>query len=536
MKKNIAFGIDACGRLLRGVEIFAKTLAQTYGPCGGNVVISRMAGLISTKDGATVAREITLSDKFASMGARLVREASLEVEKNAGDGTTTVAILAAALYREAYKALVAGTDMNAFIGGIKDAAIAAEQLFYEISAPVANKDDLVAVARIASNYDEEIAVLLAEACMAAGRDGNISVEDGKGIRCELTFKEGMELATPISHPSFLEDGRERFIEQPLVAVFLEPLSTVEDIRSVLEEASQFQNEETKNSRHGHLLVFAPWVEGDALSTMVVNDRDKNIRCCSVRMHYLGYKQEDYLRDIAVISGANPVDPVKGMSRDNFQVEWFGSLMTAKMHREESILIAHDDVDTDEYIAYLKAQAESLESNANREEVRERIAKIDGGFCILEIGGYTEAEIKQKRGRVEDALCSVRSALKYGILPGGGMTYWTAADLLDAETLVGKSMDYQWGWRALGNALRVPFRILVSNSRADSSAISLQVERERLAADYNHWIGWDLVESKCRNLSDDPMVVDSAQVAVSVVEKAVSVTCALISVGAAVSNG
>jgi chaperonin GroEL len=324
MSKQIDLHLAARKKLLAGAQLLAKTTAVTYGPLGRTAMLDRTAGLLATKDGVTVAREVVLEDPVENMGAQTLKEACIQVNDLVGDGTTTVAIVSAVLLEEGHRLVIAGYDPMHIAEGIKAAAREAVLIADELAVRVESQDELERVAYVASNGDVDVSKALAEACMAVGNDGTISIEDGHGIDIELVFKDGMEIDRGVVSPAMLRasGGISRELEDPLVAVFGSKLASVEDVQQVLEVSSQWPDHD--------LLILAPSVEGAALTTMLMNDAQGVVNSVAVNAPGFGPRQHDYLKDLAALSGATYIDPTYMNFRKGFDPEWFGSIRSGRI--------------------------------------------------------------------------------------------------------------------------------------------------------------------------------------------------------------
>jgi chaperonin GroEL len=524
MPKQIDAHLKARNKLLRGARLLAKTVAVTYGPKGRTVMLDRLAGLLATKDGVTVAREVVLPDPVESMGAETLKEACIKVNEQVGDGTTTVAIVAASLLEECHRLVAAGFDPMRIAEGVKSAAERGVQIVEDMALPIESQDHLEHVALVASNGDEEIAKALAEACLAVGNDGTISVQDGVSVGIDLEFKDGMEIDKGAVSPGFLREsgGVERLVEGPLIAVFGGALREAEDVQHVLEESSQWASND--------LVIFSESVEGKALSTMLVNDAQDVVRSVAVNAPGFGPKREGYLRDIAALSGATFIDPSLFDFRKRFDPEWFGSLRKITIKQRSSVLEAYDEAQDTirERIAELKREAGALSSDYDQDQHAERIAKLAGGLCVMRIGGPTEIALKERRGRVEDALGSVRGALEQGVVPGAGSAYLTVAECLPNEH---DGSEGGLGWEAFAKALKAPLAAIASNAGHDGRAVAWRATTVREShGEYPIdwcWIGWDARVEDFRDLREDPRVIDPAPVVKSVIKTAASVAATLL---------
>jgi len=519
----ILHGLDARTALLRGAEKLVTAVAATYGPGGRTVLLDRFAGLLATKDGVTVAREVELEAHDENCGARIVREACIKVNDEVGDGTTTAAILTGALLREGHKLIAAGVEPGQLVYGMRQAALAAKATIQQMVIPVESQEHLEQVALIACNGDEDVAENLAEACMAVGKDGTVLIEDSPGVETVLNFKEGMELEAGAASPYFLGDKTERVIEGALVAVINKPLAGVEDVQEVMECASQWPQNE--------LLILAPRIESTALATMVMNHTKGVVRCCAVKVPGVPHVQRDLLEDIAVLAAADFADPEAGYSLGSWDAEWFGSFRKVTLTAQKTVFEAYPAVEDDvrARIEHLRRQLNSTTSGYGEDRLRERMAKLSGGLAVLRVGGVTEAALKERRARVEDALGAVRAALQEGLVPGGGVAYLRAAELLALDdALRVLTAPELAGWKAMEKALNEPVRKLARNAGAS------ELTRNRVAEGEVLWFGWDARTSEFRDLSEPPFVADPTTVACSVIDAAVSVATTLLTVEAAVT--
>ena len=525
--REVLIGLSTRKRLLQGAEILAKTVAVTYGPYGRTAMLDRLAGLLATKDGVTVAREVELGDHVANMGCQILKEACIKVNDMAGDGTTTAAIVAAAIVREAHKVIVAGVDAMQVAEGIRRASRRANEIIEEMAVPVESQHELEQVAMIASNSDEEVAKAMAEACMAVGRDGTISIEDGHGMGIELIFKDGMEIPRGVISPYFLgRNDNERVIEGPMVACIDAELLSVEDVQSVLEESSTFE---------GHdLIIFAKNVAGDAIKTMTLNDAKDVVRCVAIQAPGFGDRQAEFLRDIAAMAGADFIDPQADRSHLTWDSEWFGSFRKVTVGLKTATLIAYEEASEpiQERITQIRGELEHVTSDYDIERLQERMAKLTGGLCIMQIGGHTEAALKERRARVEDALGAVQSALRTGVVPGGGVAYLTAGEALESDHPLGDG-DQEMGWMALARALRAPIMTLGRNAGKEGPTLAYYVSEARSEDPYG-WMGWDARADVIRDLSEVPAILDPSLVVTMVIQTAASVAATLLTAETSVS--
>jgi len=529
---RITLGREARAGLVRGALKVSKAAGVTYGPCGRTVLLERAAGTIATKDGATVVRELRFEDALETLGAEVIKQPSLAMSEAVGDGTTTTAIIAGSLLKTCERLLVGGFASVDLVRGINKALDEVLQFLEDTSAPVTTEEDIHAVAMVASNHDEEISNLLTRAVMAVGKDGSVSIEDGRGVDCDLVIRDGMEIDEGYIHRLFLPESGRGTLEQPLVALFDCGMSSYREFRSVAEEASQWPHP---------LLIVTHAFEAEALATYAVNSRHRHFDLHVVKTPGTGFRKRGWLDDLAALSGATVFDFKAGMDITEWDPEWFGSVQTATIERNRSLLCGYDDEDTDlrvrERLASLKTQQENTNSTWEKDRLRERMARLDGGFCVLRVGGVTEAETKERRARIEDTLGSLRAALEFGIVPGGGTALANAADWLDFlhhENLI-EHPDQSRGWQALSEALRTPLRVLCHNAGREVADISRRVQRLQETAEDDLWVGWDALRDEVRLLYDDPMVADASKVVSGAVRYAVSAVSTLVMTNAVIAR-
>lgn len=525
----ILTGAENRERLLAGAELFAKTVCTTYGPHGHNVVLERPQGLLVTKDGVTVAREVNLVDPVANMACQALKEACIRVNNEAGDGTTTVACMSAAILREAVLLVAGGMNPLLMARGVQMAAKAAvDAVWVELIRPIETQPQLEQVALIASNGDREVAASLAEAVMAVGKNGTVSIEDGHGIETVLTFKEGMEIDRGVASAHFLKGGIERVLDGPLVACIAGQLESIEDVLDLCEEATTFGGRP--------LVVFCDNIRGDALKTMLMNDASKDHDFDFVAILTPGNfeRKKEYLEDIAALAGATVVDPAKGMSWVKWDSQWFGALRSVRTEMKMSTLVAMDEASEciQQRIQEIQAQYQLTTSQFDVDRLNERLAILEGGLCIMQIGAHTEMELKEKRARVEDALGAVQAALREGIVPGGGAAYLGAHQALKGQCPADLPLEVQAGWQVMERALLAPLTALATNAGRNGDYIVEKVLETR--EEPGSWMGWD---AQCQEIRDfgDGTIIDPALVAVSVIEAAASAASTLMTAEASISE-
>jgi len=488
-------------------------------------MLDRAFGLLSTRDGVTVACEVAPSDPVARLGADVLRRACVRVNEDAGDGTSTAAILAGALLTEGHKIVTGGADPGEVARGMLDAAQIASEVVGELVVPVDDEDTLRQIALHTTKRDEPVAEALAEACMLVGSKGMIVIEDGKGRGIEVVPKHGVEVKQGWQSMEFGDDTGEWSQDVCLVAVIAKPLMRFDDVASILEAASMVAPGNLP------LLIVGEGVYGEALVTMVTNHNKDVIRCCAIQGPGHGPFVKDHLQDIAAFTQAKLVDPEAGMDHKSFQSEWLGSIQQVSVGPKKTTLVAFDDAldSIQSRIRSLERRRDAAEHSHDRDRLSERIAKLADGLCVLRVGGVTEAEAKERRGRVEDALHAVRAALTEGVVPGAGMAYLAASEVI--ETIGFSPGDRGAGQRALVKALREPLRALVTNAGQEPSVV---LERLRLASDGAYWHGWDALSGQVRDLLEPPILADPLRVVRSTIETAASAAATLLTAEVAIT--
>jgi len=526
-------GAEARKRLLEGAKTLAKCVAVTYGPGGRVVMLDRAVGLLATKDGVTVAREIDVEDPVANLGCQILKTACIRVNDDVGDGTTSTAIVSAALLEEGQKVIAGGMAPIEILRGVQAAAQRCYEVIESLASPVEDQALLERVAMIASNGDVEVSQKMAEACMAVGNDGTLTIEDGNSVGIELQFKEGMEIDRGAASQHFLGTLNERVLEGPLVAVIGADLRTVDDVRGVMEVASQWPNHE--------LLIIAQSIEGDALKTMLMNDTKDVMKCVGINSPGFHDRKKEILKDIAALTGADYAEPTLGYDLANWDPEWFGGLRKATVEAKKTVFVAYDEAEelVEERIKHLKAEKRHAKSEYDTDKLNERIAKLSGGLCIMQVGGYTETEMRERRARIEDALGSVRAALAEGVVPGAASAYHYCAAMLLLDLDAGEaegSMEFMTGWRILAKALQKPLEVIASNAGHPSAYTAQLLLDGYKSGEMSPWQGWDAETGGVRSLDEDPAVVDPVAVVRSVIEASTSAAGTLLTVEASLSKG
>ncbi len=479
MAKNLAFEADARTALLAGVEKLAAAVKSTLGPRGRNAIIDKSwGGPTVTKDGVTVAEEIELLDKTENMGAKLVREAASKTSKVAGDGTTTATVLTEAIFKEAFRNLAAGADPMSLNRGIQKAVLAAVEKLGTLAKPVAiaKKNDIVNVAAISANNDLEIGKKMAEAFMRVGKDGVITVEEGKSLETVVEYVEGMQFDRGFLSPHFVTDQDNMVCEldNTYILVFEDKISSVQKLVPLLEAVS-------KSKRP--LLIIAEDVEGEALATLVVNKLRGIISVTAVKAPGYGDRRKAMMQDIAILTGAEPIFKDLGIDLENVTLSQLGQAKKITIDNDNTIIVqgAGSQAALKGRIGQIRAELETTTSEYDCEKLQERLAKLTGGVAQINVGAGSEAEMKEKKARIEDALHATRAAIEEGIVPGGGVALVRCIDAVKALKLKG---DEKTGAEIVAKALAMPCYYIADNAGAVGNLVVNKVSEGKGGFGYN----------------------------------------------------
>ena len=458
--------------MLRGVEKLADVVAVTMGPTGRNVILDKSYGGPSvTKDGVTVAKEIELEDRFENMAAKLVNEVASKTSDVAGDGTTTATVLARAIFREGLRNVAAGSNPAAIRRGIEKAVDAVVGQLTSMAKAVTSKDEIAHVGAISANNDEFIGNLLAEAMEKVGNDGVITVEEGKTAETTYEVVEGMQFDKGYLSPYFINRAPEMdcLLEDAVILIHEKKISNLRDLVPLLEKVAQSGTP---------LLIIAEDVEGEALTTLVVNKLRGVLNCCAVKAPGFGDRRKAMLGDIAILTGGTLISEDLGVKLENLTLEQLGRVKKITVDREHATLVegAGKQADIKARIEQLKAQIETTESDYDREKYQERLAKLAGGVAVVSVGANTEAEMKQKKARVEDALHATRAAAQEGILPGGGVALLRCREAVEKARSSARG-DEKIGVDIVYRALETPLRQIADNSGVDGSVVVDEVSQK-----------------------------------------------------------
>jgi chaperonin GroEL len=474
MAKQILFEEEARQAILRGVKILADAVKITLGPKGRNVIIEKKFGSPTiTKDGVTVAKEIELSDPNENVGAQLVKEVASKTSDVAGDGTTTATVLAESIYREGLRNVAAGSNPVLLKRGIDKAVEAVVKKLREMSKEVSDRKEIAQVASIAANNDESIGSIIADAMEKVGKDGVITVEEAKGLETTLEVVEGLQFDRGYLSPYFITDPErmEVVLENPYILIYEKKISAVKDLLPILEKVVQ---------RGKPILIIAEDVEGEALATLVVNKLKGVISCAAVKAPGFGDRRKAMLEDIAIVTGGRFISEDLGIKLENITIDDLGQARKVVVDKENTTIVegAGKRENIVARMNQIKKQIEETTSDYDREKLQERLAKIAGGVAVIRVGAATEAEMKEKKARVEDALHATRAAVEEGIVPGGGVALIRCVSAIDALNLSG---DEKVGALIVRKALEEPAKMIAENAGEEGSVI---VERIKSADNPN----------------------------------------------------
>ena len=462
--KEVRFGEDSRARMSAGVNILANAVKITLGPKGRNVVLEKSFGAPTvTKDGVSVAKEIELEDKFENMGAQMVKEVASKTSDVAGDGTTTATVLAQAMMREGLKAVAAGMNPMDLKRGIDKAVVRAVDGLRSLSKPVKDSIAIAQVGAISANGDEAIGSIIAEAMEKVGKEGVITVEEGKTLDNELDIVEGMQFDRGYLSPYFIndQDSMSAELDDPYILLHDKKVSNIRDLLPVLEGVA-------KSGKP--LLVIAEDVEGEALATLVVNTLRGIVKVAAVKAPGFGDRRKAMLQDMAILTGGQVISEEVGLSLEKTTLEDLGRAKRVHVGKENTTLIdgAGKSADIKARVGQIQQQIEETTSDYDREKLQERVAKLAGGVAVIKVGAATEVEMKEKKARVEDALHSTRAAVEEGVVPGGGVALVRALSKL--KGLEGENEDQNAGIAIARRAMHEPLRQIVANAGGEPSVV------------------------------------------------------------------
>ena len=504
MAKQLLYTDDARKKLLEGAEKLAHAVGVTLGPTGRNVILDKsFGGPTVTKDGVTVSKEIDLADPFENMGAKLVNAVAQKTSDTAGDGTTTATVLALSIYQEGLSNITAGANPMAIKRGIDKAVVAVVDNLSEISKPMKSSSELAQVAAISANNDMVIGKLMADAFEKVGKDGVITVEEGKTADTTLDFVEGMQFDKGYVSPYFINtEDMTCELDDPIVLIYEKKVNNVRDMLPLLEKAA---------STGKPLLIIAEDVESEALAALVINKLRGILNVCAVKAPGFGDRRKAMLGDIAVLTGGQFISEDLGITLENVELDMLGNAKTVRIERESCTIISGkgDKASIQKRIDQIRAQMGQTESEYDKEKFSERLAKLTGGVAIVRVGGTTEAEMKQTKGRVEDALHATRAAVADGIVPGGGTALLRCKAVAEkaSEKLKG---DERLGAEIITRALEKPIRIISQNSGVDGAVVVEEIlsRNDKPSFGYNANTG-DYVDMFKEGIIDPTRVTKSA---------------------------
>ena len=520
--KDVVFGDSARSKMVEGVNILANAVKVTLGPKGRNVVLERsFGGPTVTKDGVSVAKEIELKDKLQNMGAQMVKEVASKTSDNAGDGTTTATVLAQSIVREGMKFVASGMNPMDLKRGIDKAVAAAVEELKKISKPCTTNKEIAQVGAISANSDTSIGDRIAEAMDKVGKEGVITVEDGKSLADELDVVEGMQFDRGYLSPYFINnpDKQVAVLDNPFVLLHDKKVSNIRDLLPVLEQVA-------KAGRP--LLIIAEDIEGEALATLVVNNIRGILKTVAVKAPGFGDRRKAMLEDIAILTGGQVIAEETGLTLEKATLAELGQAKRIEVGKENTTIIdgAGEAANIEARVKQIRTQIEEATSDYDREKLQERVAKLAGGVAVIKVGAATEVEMKEKKARVEDALHATRAAVEEGIVPGGGVALIRARAAI--KGLKGINTDQDAGIKIVLRAMEEPLRQIVTNGGEEASVVVAAVAAGKGNYGYNAATGEyvDMVEAG---------VVDPTKVTRTALQNAASVAGLLLTTDAAVAE-
>ena len=462
--KQVLFGNDARSRMVNGVNVLADAVKVTLGPKGRNVVLERaFGGPTITKDGVSVAKEVELKDKFENMGAQMVKEVASKTSDNAGDGTTTATVLAQAIVDEGMKYVAAGMSPMDLKRGIDKAVAAAIEQLHSLSKPTTTSKEVAQVGAISANSDHEIGDIIAEAMEKVGKEGVITVEDGKSLHNELEVVEGMQFDRGYLSPYFINnpDKQVALLENPYLLLVEKKISNIRDLLPILEQVA-------KSGRP--LLIIAEDIEGEALATLVVNSIRGVLKTVAVKAPGFGDRRKAMLEDIAILTGGTVISSDVGLTLVKATLAELGSAKKVEVNKESTTIIdgAGKEDQIEARVKQIRAQMEETSSDYDREKLQERVAKLAGGVALIKVGAATEVEMKEKKARVEDALHATRAAVEEGVVAGGGVALIRAKQAI--KEIKGDNPEQDAGIKIVLRAMEEPMRQIVRNAGDEPSVV------------------------------------------------------------------
>ena len=521
MAKTIAFDQEAREALRRGVSKLARAVKVTLGPKGRNVILQKSFGSPTvTKDGVTVAKEIDLEDTYENMGARMVREVASKTSDVAGDGTTTATVMAEAIFNEGLKAVVAGVNPLHLKQGIEKAVEDITDRLKKMSIPIKSKKEMAQVGAVASNNDTEIGDLLAEAMEKVGKDGVITVDEGKSLKTEVEWVEGMQFDRGYLSPYFVTDPTkmECVLDDAYILVFEKKIANVKEMVPVLEAVVNAGKP---------LLIVAEDVEGEALATLVINKLRGTFKCCAVKAPGYGDRRKAMMEDMAILAGGQAIFESLGIKLENLPITDLGRAKKIVVDKDNTTIIegAGSKSTIKARIDQIRREIENSTSDYDREKLEERLAKLSGGVAKVNVGAATESEMKEKKARVEDALHATRAAVEEGILPGGGVALLRCSIGIKAEGLL---HDQEVGYNIVKRACRAPLTMIAANAGQDGNVICEKVAEGKGSFGYN--AATDVFEDMVK-----AGIIDPTKVTRTALQNAASVSVLLLTSDALIAE-
>ncbi len=519
--KDIKYSQDARTAILKGVDTLANAVKATLGPKGRNVIIEKSWGSPTvTKDGVTVAKEIELKDKFQNMGAQMVKEVASKTSDVAGDGTTTATVLAQAIFREGSRLVAAGHDPMDIKRGIDAAVEKCVEKLKELSKPVKDRKEIAQVGTISANNDPAIGEIIAEAMDKVGKEGVITVEEAKGMETTLDVVEGMQFDRGYISPYFVTNAErmEAELKDAYVLIHDGKISSMKALLPILEKIANTGKP---------FLVIAEDVEGEALATLVVNKLRGTLSCAAVKAPGFGDRRKAMLQDIAILTGGQVISEEVGLKLENAQLTDLGRAKTIRIDKDTTTIIdgAGSPQAIQDRVKQIRAQIEETTSDYDREKLQERLAKLVGGVAVINVGAATEAEMKEKKARVEDALHATRAAVEEGIVPGGGVAFIRCIEALGDLKLPEPQMV---GVNIVKRALEEPLRQIVANAGVEPSVVVNEVKNRKPTE------GFDAYKEEYVDMLDAG-IIDPTKVARTALQNAASVAGLLLTTEAMVAE-
>ncbi|RLI98232.1 MAG: chaperonin GroEL [Candidatus Aenigmatarchaeota archaeon] len=511
--KQIMFDENARQALLRGVDKVANTVKVTLGPRGRNVVLDKTTQPLVTNDGVTIAKEISLKDKFENMGAKLIKEVATKTQDTAGDGTTTAVLLGQAIITEGLKNITSGANPVEVKKGIEKATNKVIDHIKSKSVDVKDKERIQQVATISANNDEVIGNLIADAMERVGNDGVITVEDGKSIETELEVVEGMQFDRGFISPYMATDIKKMVCEmdEPYILLTDKKLSSMKELVPILEKVVQEEKP---------LFIIAEDIDGEARATLILNVIRGALKVCAVKAPGFGEERKEMLEDIAILTGGKVISEDKGMKLESFSSEWLGKARKVKVDNETTTIVEGKGKKTDIEARkqLIESQIKNADSDYKKKDLRKRLAKLGGGVAVIKVGAATETEMKEKKMRIDDALNATKAAVEEGVIPGGGVTLLKAASALDELEL---ENDIGVGVKIVKRALEEPIRQIAINAGKEGAEVLSYLKSQD-----NEMIGYN-AKKDCYEDLFNAGVIDPTKVVRNVLQNAASISAMVL---------